>query len=240
MKDCGSSTMLERKSERTLESLILTKTLSVLSLMLLGRVYNILRENNPELAEDRRRTVMRPSHVLHEGTKKTVFVNFMDLCKTYVPVLTLLFFCNEMLVLFITARSKDGKEFDQYGDDQLWKILDDYWLCFEGNAKESEEVAPLNTNVDQPSCETDNEKELEELLMAVDQPSFETDDEKELEELLMADHNEPRPLHCFLEKLQKKANVKKIALMEDLFLDDFYEPRPLHVFLDQLCTLSQQ
>lgn len=52
-------------------------------LQLLGRVFNILRENNPELAGDRRRTVMRPPQVLREGTKKTVFVNFMDLCKTY-------------------------------------------------------------------------------------------------------------------------------------------------------------
>ncbi|KAL6228008.1 hypothetical protein ACLB2K_001962 [Fragaria x ananassa] len=49
---------------------------------LLGRVFNILRENNPELAGDRRRTTMRPPQVLREGTKKTVFVNFMDLCKT--------------------------------------------------------------------------------------------------------------------------------------------------------------
>ncbi|KAL0450892.1 UNVERIFIED_CONTAM: Eukaryotic translation initiation factor 2 subunit beta [Sesamum latifolium] len=49
---------------------------------LLARVFNILRENNPELAGDRRRTVMRPPQVLREGTKKTVFVNFMDLCKT--------------------------------------------------------------------------------------------------------------------------------------------------------------
>ncbi|GAB2221998.1 hypothetical protein Droror1_Dr00013195 [Drosera rotundifolia] len=47
-----------------------------------GRVFGILRENNPELAGDRRRTVMRPPQVLREGTKKTVFVNFMDLCKT--------------------------------------------------------------------------------------------------------------------------------------------------------------
>ena len=52
-------------------------------LQLLGRVFNILRENNPDLAGDRRRTVMRPPQVLREGTKKTVFVNFMDLCKTY-------------------------------------------------------------------------------------------------------------------------------------------------------------
>ncbi|KAM7526600.1 hypothetical protein LguiA_016502 [Lonicera macranthoides] len=49
---------------------------------LLGRVFHILRENNPELAGDRRRTVMRPPQVLREGTKKTVFVNFMDLCRS--------------------------------------------------------------------------------------------------------------------------------------------------------------
>ncbi|XP_078447890.1 eukaryotic translation initiation factor 2 beta subunit [Wolffia australiana] len=49
---------------------------------LLDRVFNILRQNNPDLAGDRRRTVMRPPQVLREGTKKTVFVNFMDLCKT--------------------------------------------------------------------------------------------------------------------------------------------------------------
>ncbi|CAA2966222.1 eukaryotic translation initiation factor 2 subunit beta-like [Olea europaea subsp. europaea] len=36
---------------------------------LLGRVFNILRENNPELAGDLRRTVMRPPQVLREGTK---------------------------------------------------------------------------------------------------------------------------------------------------------------------------
>ncbi|KAG0479085.1 hypothetical protein HPP92_013804 [Vanilla planifolia] len=49
---------------------------------LLDRVFNILRENNPLLAGDRRRTVMRPPQVLREGTKKTVFANFMDSCKT--------------------------------------------------------------------------------------------------------------------------------------------------------------
>ncbi|KMZ65006.1 Eukaryotic translation initiation factor 2 subunit beta [Zostera marina] len=49
---------------------------------ILYRVFNILRENNPDLTGDRRRTVMRPPQVLREGTKKTVFVNFMDLCKT--------------------------------------------------------------------------------------------------------------------------------------------------------------
>ncbi|KAL6576668.1 hypothetical protein OROMI_010944 [Orobanche minor] len=51
---------------------------------LLGRVFNNLRENNSELAGDWRKTVMRPPQVLREGTKKIIFVNFMDLCKTYV------------------------------------------------------------------------------------------------------------------------------------------------------------
>ncbi|CAN1255399.1 Eukaryotic translation initiation factor 2 subunit beta [Linum perenne] len=49
---------------------------------LLDRVFNNLREYNPELSGDRRRTVMRPPQVLREGTKKTVFANFMDLCKS--------------------------------------------------------------------------------------------------------------------------------------------------------------
>ncbi|KAM0061187.1 putative translation initiation factor IF2/IF5 [Helianthus debilis subsp. tardiflorus] len=44
----------------------------------------IIHEHNPELVGDRRRTVFRPPlpQVLREGTKKTVFVNFMDLCKS--------------------------------------------------------------------------------------------------------------------------------------------------------------
>ncbi|XP_062186545.1 uncharacterized protein LOC133890118 isoform X3 [Phragmites australis] len=62
--------------------LLLLKLEMMMMLLLLGRVFNILRENNPDLASDRRRTVMRPPQVLREATKKTVFVNFMDLCKT--------------------------------------------------------------------------------------------------------------------------------------------------------------
>jgi translation initiation factor 2 subunit 2 len=51
-------------------------------LQLLDRVFGILRENNPELAGEKRRTIMKPPQVLREGTKKTVFANFTDLCKT--------------------------------------------------------------------------------------------------------------------------------------------------------------
>jgi len=48
---------------------------------LLTRVFNILKERNPELTGERRRTVLKPPQVAREGTKKTVFTNFMDLCK---------------------------------------------------------------------------------------------------------------------------------------------------------------
>mmetsp|Transcript_36309 Transcript_36309/g.43888 ORF Transcript_36309/g.43888 Transcript_36309/m.43888 type:complete len:293 (+) Transcript_36309:121-999(+) len=49
---------------------------------LLGRVFGMLRENNPELAGEKQKTILKPPQVLREGTKKTVFVNFMELCKT--------------------------------------------------------------------------------------------------------------------------------------------------------------
>ncbi|KAI3826328.1 hypothetical protein L1987_00375 [Smallanthus sonchifolius] len=51
---------------------------------LLGQVFLNLYENNPELAGNRRKIVMRTPQVVREGTKKTVLVNFMDLCKEYV------------------------------------------------------------------------------------------------------------------------------------------------------------
>ena len=47
---------------------------------LLDRVFGILRENNPELTGEKRRTVMKPPQVLREGTKKTVFANLIEIC----------------------------------------------------------------------------------------------------------------------------------------------------------------
>lgn len=49
---------------------------------LLGRIFGILRANNPELAGEKTKTILKPPQVLREGTKKTVFVNFTELCKT--------------------------------------------------------------------------------------------------------------------------------------------------------------
>eukprot|EP00884_Botryococcus_braunii_P017471 jgi/Botrbrau1/4407/Bobra.0348s0001.2 len=49
---------------------------------LLDRVFGILKENNPELTGEKRRTILKPPMVAREGTKKTVFTNFYDLCKS--------------------------------------------------------------------------------------------------------------------------------------------------------------
>ncbi|KAL4857497.1 Eukaryotic translation initiation factor 2 subunit beta [Chlorella vulgaris] len=49
---------------------------------LLDRVFNILKAHNPELTGERRRTTLKPPQVAREGTKKTVFTNFMELCKS--------------------------------------------------------------------------------------------------------------------------------------------------------------
>jgi len=51
---------------------------------LLGRVFRILNEHNPELGGQATKTILKPPQVLREGTKKTVFANFSDLCKLYV------------------------------------------------------------------------------------------------------------------------------------------------------------
>jgi translation initiation factor 2 subunit 2 len=45
-------------------------------------VFGILKAHNPELTGERRRTTLKPPQVAREGTKKTVFTNFMELCKS--------------------------------------------------------------------------------------------------------------------------------------------------------------
>ena len=49
---------------------------------LLNRVFNIMREKNPDMvAGEKRKSVMKPPQVVRVGTKKTSFVNFTDICK---------------------------------------------------------------------------------------------------------------------------------------------------------------
>ncbi|XP_014483984.1 PREDICTED: eukaryotic translation initiation factor 2 subunit 2-like isoform X1 [Dinoponera quadriceps] len=50
---------------------------------LLIRVFNILREKNPDMvAGKKQKFVMRPPQVVRIGTKKTSFANFTEICKT--------------------------------------------------------------------------------------------------------------------------------------------------------------
>ena len=46
---------------------------------LLDRVVGILQANNPELSEKRRHT-MKPPQLMRVGTKKTLWVNFQEIC----------------------------------------------------------------------------------------------------------------------------------------------------------------
>ncbi|KAI8394147.1 domain found in IF2B/IF5-domain-containing protein [Radiomyces spectabilis] len=48
---------------------------------LLGRVFNILRKNNPELAGEKKRYTIVPPSIHREGNKKTIFANVADICK---------------------------------------------------------------------------------------------------------------------------------------------------------------
>lgn len=51
---------------------------------LLNRVFNIMREKNPDMvAGEKRKFVMKPPQVVRVGTKKTSFVNFTDICKLW-------------------------------------------------------------------------------------------------------------------------------------------------------------
>ncbi|KAI1316145.1 hypothetical protein EDD11_010383 [Mortierella claussenii] len=48
---------------------------------LLTRVFKILRQNNPELAGEKKRYTIVPPSVMRDGNKKTVFANVADICK---------------------------------------------------------------------------------------------------------------------------------------------------------------
>lgn len=45
-------------------------------------MYSLLLANNPELAGDRKRFLMKPPQVVREGSKRVVIINFGDICKT--------------------------------------------------------------------------------------------------------------------------------------------------------------
>merc|ERR1740138_31356 len=47
---------------------------------LLIRAYCILKKNNPELKGEKRKTILKPPQVAREGSKRTSFINFQELC----------------------------------------------------------------------------------------------------------------------------------------------------------------
>jgi len=49
---------------------------------LLDRMYSLLHANNPELAGDRKRFLIKPPQVVREGSKRVVLTNFGEICKT--------------------------------------------------------------------------------------------------------------------------------------------------------------
>jgi len=50
-------------------------------LSLLSRFYAIMKEENPELVGDKKKYTIVPPQVIREGSKKTAFTNYQDICK---------------------------------------------------------------------------------------------------------------------------------------------------------------
>lgn len=48
---------------------------------LLGRAFKLIRQNNPSLAGERGQFIMVPPQVQRDGSKKTAFLNIMDVCR---------------------------------------------------------------------------------------------------------------------------------------------------------------
>ena len=47
---------------------------------MLNRIVSLLQQNNPELAEKRRNTI-KPPQLMRVGTKRTLWINFQEICK---------------------------------------------------------------------------------------------------------------------------------------------------------------
>lgn len=48
---------------------------------LLGLVFGIMREKNPDLGGEKKKFVMKPPQVARAGSKKTAFTNYSEICK---------------------------------------------------------------------------------------------------------------------------------------------------------------
>ncbi|KAK9723748.1 hypothetical protein RND81_05G022800 [Saponaria officinalis] len=99
---------------------------------LLRRLLSSMHKDSPEPAGDRQRTVIRPPQVLSDAIAQTVFVNFMDLCKTPLEHVKAY-----MLKEMNTVGSLDGEDrlvvkgrfAPSNFDDLLQRYIDEYVLC---------------------------------------------------------------------------------------------------------------
>jgi translation initiation factor 2 subunit 2 len=57
----------------------------LLRYQLLSRAFKTLRQNNPELAGEKKRYTIVPPSIAREGNKKTIFANVADISKRFVP-----------------------------------------------------------------------------------------------------------------------------------------------------------
>ena len=59
-----------------------TQNLSFPCFQLLNRVFDIMREKNPDIvAGEKKRFIMKPPQIMRVGTKKSAFANFADICR---------------------------------------------------------------------------------------------------------------------------------------------------------------
>lgn len=66
---------------------LLVILIDVWFLQLLKRVFDIMREKNPDMvAGEKKRIIMKPPQVMRVGTKKSSFSNFVEICKMYVQL----------------------------------------------------------------------------------------------------------------------------------------------------------
>lgn len=92
---------------------------------LLSRVFKILRQNNPELAGEKKRYTIVPPSIHREGNKKTIFANVADICKRYDKTNFLHMYCSICILTSVvkiapTARTRHSI---------LVRWIGYQWLC---------------------------------------------------------------------------------------------------------------
>lgn len=84
-KDAGEETWVkgdrDYKYEEVKQSIYFTCAMYWSLFKLLSRFFKTLRDNNPELAGEKRKYTIVPPAIQREGNKKTIFANIADICR---------------------------------------------------------------------------------------------------------------------------------------------------------------